>query len=82
MSVGPQPVSELIWFKSSYSGGNATECVETALIPSGMLVRDSKKPDHARLRVSAEAWFSFLAGARRARSSTLGEASAPGDAVL
>jgi hypothetical protein len=54
------------WFKSSYSGGSGTECVETAFIPSGVLVRDSKRPGVAHLAVSMEAWASFLAGARRA----------------
>ncbi|MFG2554964.1 DUF397 domain-containing protein [Streptomyces sp. NPDC048581] len=66
MSVGLQPISEPAWFKSSHSGGNATECVEAAFIPSGVLVRDSKRPDFARLAVSAEAWATFLAGAHRA----------------
>ena len=66
MSVGPQPISEPDWFKSSYSGGNTTECVEAAFIPSGVLVRDSKRPDFASLAISVEAWASFLAGAHRA----------------
>jgi len=67
MSVVPQPVSEPIWFKSSYSGGNTTECVEVAFISSGVLVRDSKRPDLARLAISLEGWASFLAEARRTR---------------
>ncbi|MGW0954698.1 DUF397 domain-containing protein [Streptomyces sp. NPDC002545] len=64
MSVGPRPVPELVWFKSSYSGGNATECVEAAFAPSGVLVRDSKRPEHRHLTVSEAAWASFVAGAR------------------
>jgi hypothetical protein len=67
MSVGSQPNSELAWFKSSYSGGNATECVETAFTRSGVLIRDSKQPEHPHLSVSAQAWASFLAAAHRAR---------------
>ncbi|PZH13382.1 DUF397 domain-containing protein [Streptomyces sp. NTH33] len=62
MSVGPRSVSELVWFKSSYSGGNTTECVEAAFAPSGVLVRDSKQPEHPHLTVSAEAWTGFVAG--------------------
>ncbi|TQE27159.1 DUF397 domain-containing protein [Streptomyces ipomoeae] len=62
MSADPQPVAELNWFKSSYSGGNATECVEAVFIPSGVLIRDSKRPAHANLAVSAAAWAGFLAG--------------------
>lgn len=56
MSAGPQPV----WFKSSYSGGNATECVEVAFVSVGILVRDSKQPDGPRVAVSATAWRKFL----------------------
>ncbi|MCQ9185069.1 DUF397 domain-containing protein [Streptomyces sp. IBSBF 2953] len=63
MSAGPQPVSEPVWFKSSYSGGNTTECVETAFVPAGVLVRDSKEPDGPRIPVTAEAWCRFLASA-------------------
>jgi len=61
MSVGPQSASELAWFKSSYSGGNATECVEAAIVPSGVLIRDSKRPKHQHLTVSALSWAKFLA---------------------
>ncbi|MFD3502824.1 DUF397 domain-containing protein [Streptomyces sp. NPDC058678] len=60
MSVGPQPVPEPTWFKSSYSGGNATECVEAAFVPAGVWVRDSKVPDGAHVAVSAEAWCRFV----------------------
>ncbi len=59
---GPEPS----WFKSSYSGGNATECVEVALVQSGVLVRDSKRPEWTHLTISAEAWGYFLAVAHRA----------------
>ncbi|MFD7130375.1 DUF397 domain-containing protein [Streptomyces sp. NPDC059894] len=61
MSVGRQSASEPVWFKSSYSGGNATECVEAALVPAGVLIRDSKTPDSPYVAVSAQAWHSFLA---------------------
>lgn len=64
MPIGPQPQSEPAWFKSSYSGGNATECLEAALAPSGMLVRDSKQPGDAQLTISAPAWSAFLADLR------------------
>ncbi|KUO02002.1 DUF397 domain-containing protein [Streptomyces caeruleatus] len=62
MSLGPQPThADEVWFKSSYSGGNTTECVEAAFAPFGVLVRDSKRPAHPHLAVSARAWASFLA---------------------
>ncbi|MFJ6987574.1 MULTISPECIES: DUF397 domain-containing protein [unclassified Streptomyces] len=68
MSVGPHPVREPGWFKSSYSGGNMTECVEAAFTPYGVLVRDSKAAGRAQLVVSAAAWSGFvgrIGGARR-----------------
>ncbi|MES5823544.1 DUF397 domain-containing protein [Streptomyces sp. RG80] len=64
MSADPQSLSEPDWFKSSYSGGNTTECVEAAFIPSGVLVRDSKQPQREMLRVSAAAWANFVAATR------------------
>jgi len=60
MSVGPQPVSEPIWFKSSYSGANTTECVETAFIPAGVLVRDSKQANGPVIAVRARAWHCLI----------------------
>ncbi|GGQ50138.1 DUF397 domain-containing protein [Streptomyces asoensis] len=65
MSAGPQPDSEPVWFKSSYSGGNTTECVETAFVAAGVLVRDSKEPGGPRIQMSAEAWRKFLVACAR-----------------
>ncbi|MFD4971491.1 DUF397 domain-containing protein [Streptomyces sp. NPDC058424] len=65
MPLGPRPVSEIVWFKSSYSGGNTTECVEAAVIPSGVLVRDSKRSEYCCLNLSAKAWACFLADVAR-----------------
>jgi hypothetical protein len=56
-----QPIPDHVWFKSSYSGGNATECVEAAFISTGVRIRDSKQPLGPCLAVSAEAWSSFVA---------------------
>lgn len=67
MSVGSQPASGPVWFKSSYSGGNTTECVEAAFTPSGVLVRDSKQPESQHLLISGEAWRGFLGGAHLCR---------------
>ncbi|MER7056789.1 DUF397 domain-containing protein [Streptomyces sp. NPDC000351] len=52
--------TDLNWFKSSHSGGNTTECVEAAFVPSGVLIRDSKQPEGPCLSVSASAWRCFL----------------------
>ncbi|MFF5492051.1 DUF397 domain-containing protein [Streptomyces aquilus] len=64
MPVDSRPTVEPAWFKSSYSGGNATECLEAAFIPSGVLVRDSKRPAAPHLTVSAPAWVGFLSATR------------------
>ncbi|MFE9440983.1 DUF397 domain-containing protein [Streptomyces sp. NPDC006602] len=67
MPVGPESASEPAWFKSSYSGGNTTECVEAAFFLSGVLVRDSKRPEQPHLVISSEAWANFLSSTRSSR---------------
>ncbi|NGO11470.1 DUF397 domain-containing protein [Streptomyces sp. HC44] len=61
MPAAPQLTPAHAWFKSSYSGGNTTECVEAAFVPTGVLVRDSKRPEGPHVAISAEAWCRFLA---------------------
>ncbi|MER6749706.1 DUF397 domain-containing protein [Streptomyces fungicidicus] len=60
MSVAHRPVTERSWFKSSYSGGNATECVECAFAGSGTLIRDSKRVNGPVIRVAAGPWLTFV----------------------
>lgn len=60
MPVGTRPVSDPAWFKSSYSGGNATECVECAYAAQSILIRDSKQVESPVLRVGPEAWWLFV----------------------
>ncbi|MEV0992662.1 DUF397 domain-containing protein [Streptomyces sp. NPDC049949] len=55
--------TELTWFKSSYSGGDGDNCVEVALHPEAVLVRDSKDTRIAPLHVSPRAWAAFAAHA-------------------
>ncbi|MGW4343636.1 DUF397 domain-containing protein [Streptomyces sp. NPDC004690] len=53
--------SELAWFKSSYSGGTDGEsCVELALTPGTVHVRDSKTTDGPRLALTPAAWADFV----------------------
>ncbi|MFE4052348.1 DUF397 domain-containing protein [Streptomyces sp. YIM B13518] len=59
--------SQPTWFKSSYSGGSGTECVECAHVPYGVLIRDSKDADGSVVSVEAGAWLFFVAGLRRER---------------
>ncbi|GHH30794.1 DUF397 domain-containing protein [Streptomyces lanatus] len=59
--------SELAWFKSSYSGGNNGEsCVEIAVAPRTVHVRDSKYRDSSpRLALAPQAWAAFVTHAAR-----------------
>ncbi|CAL9481765.1 hypothetical protein SUDANB105_03033 [Streptomyces sp. enrichment culture] len=58
--------SELVWFKSSYSGGNdGNSCVEVAIAPRTVHVRDSKSLAGPELALPAAAWTDFLAYASR-----------------
>ncbi|ANS66337.1 hypothetical protein SLINC_4113 [Streptomyces lincolnensis] len=61
--------SELAWFKSSYSGGNDGEsCVEIAVAPRTIHVRDSKhRTTGPRLALAPEAWAEFVSYASAGR---------------
>ncbi|MET8078701.1 DUF397 domain-containing protein [Streptomyces sp. NPDC005303] len=58
-------VSDLAWFKSSYSSGNdGNSCVEIALAPRTIHVRDSKNsPTGPRLTLTPTAWTAFVSQA-------------------
>jgi hypothetical protein len=47
------------WRKSSYSGGNSSNCVECRTDADGVLVRDTTNREGFRLSVSARAWSKF-----------------------
>ncbi|MGW2329149.1 DUF397 domain-containing protein [Streptomyces sp. NPDC001700] len=53
--------TELDWFKSSYSGGGGGNCVEVAVRPDAVHVRDSKDTRRGSLTVSRRAWSTFTA---------------------
>ncbi|QIY97685.1 DUF397 domain-containing protein [Streptomyces sp. S1D4-11] len=54
-------VSDLAWFKSSYSSGNdGNSCVEIATTPGTIHVRDSKNIDGPRLALTPHAWATFV----------------------
>ncbi|MFF0781246.1 DUF397 domain-containing protein [Streptomyces sp. NPDC003720] len=58
--------SEAAWFKSSYSGGTDGEsCVEIAIAPRTVRVRDSKNTEGPALALSPAAWDCFLPYAAR-----------------
>ncbi|MGW1157864.1 DUF397 domain-containing protein [Streptomyces sp. NPDC002513] len=52
--------SELAWFKSSYSSSGDGDCVEVALRPTTVHVRDSKDTTGPRLALSPAAWSGFV----------------------
>jgi hypothetical protein len=53
-------ITELAWFKSSYSGGSGDDCVEVATCPATIHVRDSKDIQGPQLALSPTAWADFL----------------------
>ncbi|MFB9348920.1 DUF397 domain-containing protein [Streptomyces heliomycini] len=54
--------SELAWFKSSYSDGpEGDSCVEIAIAPRAVHVRDSKNVAGPRLALTPGAWADFVA---------------------
>ncbi|WP_327429013.1 DUF397 domain-containing protein [Streptomyces sp. NBC_01236] len=55
----PEPLAPL-WFKSSYSGGSGTECVECSRTDEGALLRDSKVSTGPVITVGSHAWQSFI----------------------
>ncbi|WP_329033221.1 DUF397 domain-containing protein [Streptomyces sp. NBC_01725] len=56
-----------VWFKSSYSGGNTTECVEVAHLSQALAVRDSKSVEGPGLTFSTDAWADFVSALRTSR---------------
>ncbi|MFF7100609.1 DUF397 domain-containing protein [Streptomyces nigra] len=61
-----QPIGEsgdLTWFKSSYSGTSGGDCIEVAIIPGIVHVRDSKDSMGQQLTFTFPAWKGFLATA-------------------
>ncbi|MFH8237964.1 DUF397 domain-containing protein [Streptomyces sp. NPDC018321] len=61
MSVEP----ELAWFKSSYSTGDGGQCVEVAVSPHVVHVRDSKDIARRGIAVDEAAWTAFVGFAVR-----------------
>ncbi|MFI0544490.1 DUF397 domain-containing protein [Streptomyces sp. WSLK1-3] len=53
----------LTWFKSSYSSGEGGECLEVAVTPDTIHLRDSKQPHPTapHVTLSPTAWSAFLA---------------------
>ncbi|MDK1475303.1 DUF397 domain-containing protein [Streptomyces sp. 549] len=54
---GPHP---LRWFKSTHSPSDSNECVEVAVTPAAVHVRDSTRPDGPHLHLDPTTWAAFL----------------------
>jgi hypothetical protein len=54
--------TDLAWFKSSYSDGtNGESCIEIAVAPRAIHVRDSKYRDTSpHLALAPQAWAAFV----------------------
>lgn len=49
------------WFKSSHSGAGNDSCVEVAMLPGRVGVRDSVDPDGPKLAFSPAEWRALTA---------------------
>ncbi|MFE9674904.1 DUF397 domain-containing protein [Streptomyces sp. NPDC006259] len=54
------PASPLHWFKSSYSSNDGPECVEVALTPDTVRIRDSKNHRSPHLAFAPSEWAAFV----------------------
>ncbi|MFE2042513.1 DUF397 domain-containing protein [Streptomyces sp. NPDC059477] len=57
--------AELAWAKSSYSAGDGGQCIEVAVRPHLVRVRDSKDISQPGLAVDSAAWAAFVGFAVR-----------------
>ncbi|WP_455360580.1 DUF397 domain-containing protein [Streptomyces sp. SYSU K21746] len=67
MHAGSSAIAGAAWFKSSYSGAEHSECVETRFTPGVAAVRDSKRPGGPRLRFGEASWGGFVEALRDGR---------------
>ncbi|MFI2432070.1 DUF397 domain-containing protein [Streptomyces sp. NPDC018693] len=58
--AAPPDASGLAWFKSSRSAGNGGECVEVAVRPDAIHIRDSKDTNRPALTVRPSTWTAFI----------------------
>ncbi|MGW1432634.1 DUF397 domain-containing protein [Streptomyces sp. NPDC002431] len=52
--------SVLRWFKSSYSTNEGPACVEVAVVPETVHVRDSKQAHGPQLAFGPQQWTAFV----------------------
>ncbi|MGV9423903.1 DUF397 domain-containing protein [Streptomyces sp. NPDC003656] len=60
-----EDTTDLRWFKSSHSGGNdGNSCVEIAVTPRVIHVRDSKHQTGPQLALTQDTWTTFVTAVR------------------
>jgi hypothetical protein len=64
-------MSDLVFRKSSYSGGQSADCVEVASTATGVAVRDSKAPSGAILTLTAREWRALIKNNARIKIDVL-----------
>lgn len=57
-------MTNIKWRKSTRSADNGGECVELAVLPGIVAVRDSKNPNGPKLAFSRSAMRGFVAGVK------------------
>jgi hypothetical protein len=57
------------WRKSTYSGGNGSNCVEVAASPESVLIRDTKNRSGSTLAFSPGTWRTFATSLKASRSA-------------
>jgi hypothetical protein len=60
MRTARTDLTNAIWHKSSHSNEDGGDCVEVALTPRPVAVRDSKDPEGPALFFSPDAWSAFV----------------------
>lgn len=63
--VHQSQIDQLVWRKSSYSSEEGGECIEVAVRPATVHVRDSKDTTRAALAIEPTAWAAFIEFAAR-----------------
>ncbi|MFC8450441.1 DUF397 domain-containing protein [Kitasatospora sp. NPDC057223] len=58
--MNAEACAELMWFKSSHSGGEGGECVEIAVDPAAVHVRDSKDRQGPQFAFDRAEWAAFV----------------------
>ncbi|WP_018545869.1 DUF397 domain-containing protein [Streptomyces sp. LaPpAH-108] len=56
---------ELAWFKSSYSDNEGANCLEVAMRPEAVHIRDSKDTHIQPLTITPSTWAAFTSLAAR-----------------